>query len=64
MRNWIKLRQRRQAKRALTVMPYAPSAFVPVIAAAPTARPLSGRGGSSDIDRGAVEGEATERCAA
>ncbi|MBB5575952.1 IS66-like element accessory protein TnpA [Rhizobium paranaense] len=39
LRNWIKLRQRRQAEKALTVMPYAPSAFVPVVEAAPTARP-------------------------
>ncbi|WP_349254277.1 transposase [Rhizobium sp. CB3090] len=28
LRNWIKLRQRRQAEKALTVMPYALSAFV------------------------------------
>lgn len=39
LRNWIKLRQRRQAEKALTVMPYAPSAFVPVVEAAATARP-------------------------
>lgn len=39
LRNWIKLRQRRQAENALTAMPCAPSAFVPVVEVAPTARP-------------------------
>ncbi|AVA23882.1 MULTISPECIES: transposase [unclassified Rhizobium] len=39
LRNWIKLHQRRQAEKALTVMPCAPSAFVPVVAASPTGRP-------------------------
>ncbi|TCR62008.1 transposase [Rhizobium sp. BK376] len=39
LHNWIRLRQRQQAAKALAVMPGAPSAFVPVVEAAPTARP-------------------------
>lgn len=40
LRNWVKLRQRRQAENALPVMAScARSAFVPVVAAAPIARP-------------------------
>ena len=41
LRKWVKLRQDRKAtEKALTVMPScAPSAFVPVVEAAPIARP-------------------------
>lgn len=40
LRNWVKLRQDRQAENALTVMARcAPSAFVPVVEAPPIARP-------------------------
>jgi transposase len=39
LRNWVKLRQGRQAENALTVMTNsAPPAFVPVVEAAPIAR--------------------------
>jgi transposase len=38
LRNWVKLRQRRQTETALTAMPCAPPAFVPVVAAASVAR--------------------------
>ena len=39
LHNWIRLRQRQQAENALTAMPCAPPAFVPVVAVSPTARP-------------------------
>jgi transposase len=40
LRNWVKLRQRRQAENALTDMPIsAPSAFVPVVGAPPLVQP-------------------------
>ncbi|WP_298311864.1 transposase, partial [Reyranella sp.] len=42
LRNWIRLRQRRQTENALTAIPInVPPAFVPVVEAAPVARPPS-----------------------
>lgn len=64
LRNWVKLRQRRQTEAALTIMAApAPSAFIPVVEAAPIAAG-AGHAGSAETTAGALEGVAAERGAA